>query len=118
MNNQQEKAMGQIILEANTNSNQEVPEFAVFNGKELDAIVERYSHAVNWGGDNSLLSVKVNTLPECQFSDESGTPIELSKSLEGWEQVVTDVSEKGLFVIFVHNQDGSELFFEYTVAQG
>lgn len=110
-------AMSQVILEAQTNSNNAIPEFAVFDKEELNTLISRYTKAADWDGDKSLLSLKVSTLPEYRFSDESGNDVEFCQDLAKWEQVVTDVNHKGLVAIFAHTEDGSELFFEYSAKE-
>lgn len=106
--------MGQLILNANTNSDKPTPEFAVFDTNELNALIERYSNAVDWKGDQSILSLRISTLPECYFSDESGSNLEADIDYVNWHQTITDINQNGLVVIFVHSDDGSELFFEYN----
>ena len=112
-----ESPMANVILSAETNSNQLTPEYASFDEVELQAIISQYAKVIDWSNEKSILCVSVSTLPDCEFCDEQGDLItqDEADNLAKWEQNVTDVSATGLSVIFSHSEDGTELFFEYNL---
>jgi hypothetical protein len=104
--------MSQLItLGSQTNSNHHVPVGAQVNPKELDALIDKVSKAINWALLPSAASVKLSEYPLCSFVDEEGQDWEWD---EPWDQTVANVSQNGVDIVFVHEHSGHELFFSYA----
>lgn len=104
--------MSQLItLGSQTNSNNHVPVGAQVNPKELDALIDKVSLAINWSLLPSAKAVKLDECPLCYFVDEEGEDWEWD---EPWDQTAVNVSQNGVDIIFVHDNSGCELFFSYA----
>lgn len=106
--------MSNIFLEAHTNSSRFTPEAAVFDESELNLMVDKYKSIIDLESNTSVLSIKINDVPLCTFSDSEGYEMEES-DLEYWEPMATDLSKDSLTMIFIHAHDGSELFFQSSI---
>lgn len=103
--------MKTVILDSHTNSDRSVPEQAKFDVQELDGLINKYKSLLDWAGLTEVLSIKISALPDCEFQDENGGDW---NDDEKWSQIVTDVNDKGVTIIFVHDATGDELYFEYV----
>lgn len=103
--------MSKVILLSQTNSNRDIPAKAEFIKAELDQLISEYGSLIDWENSKGVLSLKISTLPECFLQDEDGNDWDGD---EVWEQTVSDVSNTGINIIFIHAHTGDELFFEYS----
>lgn len=105
-----------VSLESQTNSCRAVPAYALVDPSELNPMIEWAGKIIQstkdtmpWDEHARIHSLKLSTLPLCEFRSADGNEWEGSR----WEQIVTDVSSDGATLIFVHSDTGDELFFEY-----
>jgi len=105
--------MSNIKLVSHTNSNREIPACAEVIQSELDALINKYTSVLDYADLPEVISLKISTLPECYLLDEDGNEWD---SDEPWMQTVTDINDKGLNIVFVHDHTGDELFFNYIKA--
>lgn len=98
-----------IKLDAETNSSDPIPDYALCNKLELDSLIAQYSDL--WDENRpDVLDVRISTLPACNFYSEDG---EIWDEEPEWEQILTCVGKSSVELIFVHRNSGHELFFSY-----
>ena len=99
-----------MILEAKTNSNRCTPEAMTVNQEQLDNLIEKFAPHFH---DSAYDIQSVNTFdePDCSFTDSNGEVCD--SEISQWEHVNTMVGKDSVTVVYVHTEDGSELFCEY-----
>lgn len=103
-----------IVLESQTNSDQDLPPYAQFDKDELDALIARFSTSAIWS-DKSVKTISVDSYPYTFFCEDAAgeEDYEDDHAASQWEYTLCDVSPNSIMIKFSHDQDGTEMFFTY-----
>ncbi|MGR5347449.1 hypothetical protein [Vibrio mediterranei] len=102
-----------IKLYPETNSDQTIPAYALINAAEALTKVKWVKSLIDWEGNKNALALSISDLIECELFTESHTPFEGN----AWEQIISNVSNVGVTIVFTHRDTGGELFFEFNAKQ-
>ncbi len=99
-----------LSLQAQTNSDDITPEYALFNPKELDQLIEKAKAILDWG-DASIKYIAIVQDVECDFIDGDGDVN--NDRYPQWSPSVLHVNQYGVNIVFERHNSGHELFFQY-----
>lgn len=100
-----------LSLQAQTNSDDITPEYALFNPIELDHLIEKAKAILDWG-DTSIKYIAIVQDVECDFIDGDGDVN--NDRYPQWSPSVLHVNQYGVNIVFEHHDSGHEMFFEYA----
>ncbi|MDC8832832.1 hypothetical protein [Alteromonas gilva] len=101
-------------LQAQTNSENDIPEFGLVDPSELNELIARYSEIFDFHSHPSVMDLRTYEDPSIEFVDEDGESCD--DEFSHWSPSTTIIGQNCVQIVFTNKNDGTELFFEYRKA--
>mgnify|MGYP000029021102 CR=1 FL=1 len=101
-----------VIVEANTNSEQDTPEAMKLNRDWVTNIISKYSNIINWDLIPKAYQVVTNEEPEDLMFCETDGEEDNDENYNYWEFTCSRIGKDSIQIIFCHKHSGDELFCE------
>ncbi len=100
------------LLAPKTNSSSPIPAFAQVSPEELEQLHETYADLIDWNRTPAVDYIAVRASPSIYFLDENEKDWESDD--DHWEESGIKISRDRVTILFIHTENGHELFFDFV----